>query len=121
MWESEPPQMGEPLRAALGRGRASVLKSLVVPSTTTELARVLGASPGSVSQHLSRLRRAGLVEPHRVGRRVYYRLSSSGESLLGVFGEGPDDFPARRPATKEELGAAPPEEVYQNTTTNKGL
>ena len=91
-----------------------------MPSTTTELARVLGASPGSVSQHLSRLRRAGLVEPHRVGRRVYYRLSSSGESLLGVFGEGPD-FPARRPATKEELGAAPPEEVYQNTTTNKGL
>jgi DNA-binding transcriptional ArsR family regulator len=121
MWESEPPQTGEPLRAALGRGRASVLKSLVVPSTTTELARVLGTSPGSVSQHLSRLRRAGLVEPHRVGRRVYYRLSSSGESLLGVFGEGPDDFPARRPATKEELGAALPEEVYQNTTTNKGL
>jgi hypothetical protein len=36
MWESEPPQTGEPLGAALSHGRASILKSLVVPSTTTE-------------------------------------------------------------------------------------
>jgi DNA-binding transcriptional ArsR family regulator len=87
LWESGRPGTDEALRAALGAGRASVLKGLVVPSTTTQLARSLAASPGTVSQHLARLRRAGLVEPHRRGRRVYYRLSSSGEHLLDLFGE----------------------------------
>jgi DNA-binding transcriptional regulator PaaX len=37
--------------------------------------------------HLSRLKTAGLVEPHRSGKRVFYRLSGAGESLLGIFGE----------------------------------
>jgi DNA-binding transcriptional ArsR family regulator len=58
-----------------------------VPRTTTELARQLALSRATVSAHLSRLKAAGLVEPHRSGRRVYYRLSFAGESLLGIFGE----------------------------------
>jgi hypothetical protein len=78
---------GTALEAALGTGRASVLKGLPVPRTTTELARQLDLSPAAVSAHLSRLRAAGLVEPHRSGKRVYYRLSGAGESLLGIFGE----------------------------------
>jgi DNA-binding transcriptional ArsR family regulator len=60
---------------------------LVAPTTTTELARVLSASPATISQHLARLRRAGLVEAHRRGRRVHYRLSTNGEALLELFGE----------------------------------
>ena len=28
-----------------------------------------------------------VIEPHRSGRKVYYRLSYAGESLLGIFGE----------------------------------
>jgi DNA-binding transcriptional ArsR family regulator len=83
----------EALRAVLGAGRASVLKNLVVPSTTTELARSLAGSPGTVSQHLARLRGAGLVEPHRRGRRDYYRLSLCGEQLLDLFGELDDEGP----------------------------
>jgi DNA-binding transcriptional ArsR family regulator len=75
------------LEAALSTGRAGVLKNLLVPTTTTELARQLDLSPAAVSAHLSRLKAAGLVEPHRNGRRVYYRLSCAGESLLRVFGE----------------------------------
>ena len=79
---------GTALEAALSSGRAGVLKGLLpAPRTTTELARQLGLSPAAVSAHLSRLRVARLVEPHRSGRRVYYRLSSAGESLLGIFGE----------------------------------
>ena len=78
---------GRALEAALGAGRASVLKGLLVPSTTTELARRLRLSPAAVSAHLSRLKVADLVEPHRSGRRVYYRLSCAGESLLEIFGE----------------------------------
>jgi DNA-binding transcriptional ArsR family regulator len=93
LWETGRPPVDEAMRAALGAGRASVLKSLVVPFTTTELARSLAVSPGTVSQHLARLRGAGLVEPHRRGRRVYYRLSLCGERLLDLFGELDDESP----------------------------
>jgi DNA-binding transcriptional ArsR family regulator len=89
LWtSSSPAPNGTALEAALGAGRASVLKSLLpVPSTTTELAHQLRLSPAAVSAHLSRLKAAELVEPHRSGRRVYYRLSGAGESLLEIFGE----------------------------------
>jgi DNA-binding transcriptional ArsR family regulator len=79
---------GTALEAALGAGRASVLKRLTpMPSTTTELSNQLRLRPAAVSAHLSRLRAAQLVEPHRSGRKVFYRLSGPGEVLLGIFGE----------------------------------
>ena len=53
------------------------------PRSTTELARALELSPGSVSQHLSVLRDAGLVHGHRVGRSVLYVRSEKGEALVG--------------------------------------
>ena len=89
LWTSSPPPPnGTALGMALGDSRASILKSLLpVPITTTELARQLDLAPAAVSAHLSRLKDAGLVEPHRNGKRVYYRLSHAGESLLGIFGE----------------------------------
>ncbi len=89
LWtSSSPAPNGTALEAALGAGRASVLKALLpVPATTTELAHRLSLSPAAVSAHLSRLKAAELVEPHRSGRRVYYRLSCAGESLLGIFDE----------------------------------
>jgi DNA-binding transcriptional ArsR family regulator len=88
LWTSSPPPNGTALEAALGDSRASVLKSLLpVPATTTELSRRLNLAPAAVSAHLSRLKAAGLVEPHRSGRKVYYRLSCAGESLLGIFDE----------------------------------
>jgi len=88
LWtSSSPPPNGTALEAALGTGRASVLRGLLVPTTTTELARQLRLSPAAVSAHLSRLKAAELVEPHRSGRKVFYRLSGAGESLLGIFGE----------------------------------
>jgi len=89
LWtSSSPTPNGTALEAALSTGRASVLKGLLpVPRTTTELARQLHLSPAAVSAHLLRLKAAELVEPHRSGKRVYYRLSGAGESLLGIFGE----------------------------------
>jgi DNA-binding transcriptional ArsR family regulator len=79
---------GVAIEAALGARRASILKGLLpVPATTTELAHQLRLSPATISAHLSRLKAAQLVEPHRNGKRVYYRLSGAGESLLGMFGE----------------------------------
>jgi DNA-binding transcriptional ArsR family regulator len=89
LWSSSSPApKGTALEAALGTVRASVLKSLSpMPSTTTELAHQLRLSPATISAHLSRLKAAELIEPHRSGRRVFYRLSYAGESLLGIFGE----------------------------------
>jgi DNA-binding transcriptional ArsR family regulator len=89
LWiSSSPAPNGTALEAALGAGRASVLKSLSpMPTTTTELAHQLRLSPAAISAHLTRLKAAELIEPHRSGRRVYYRLSGAGESLLGIFGE----------------------------------
>ena len=83
LWSSSSPAPnGTALEAALGTGRASVLKSLTpMPSTTTELAHQLRLSPAAVSAHLTRLKAAELVEPHRSGRNVYYRLSYAGESV----------------------------------------
>jgi DNA-binding transcriptional ArsR family regulator len=89
LWiSSSPAPNGTALEAALSTGRASVLKGLLpAPRTTTELANQLGLSPAAISAHLSRLKAADLVEPHRNGKRVYYRLSFAGESLLEIFGE----------------------------------
>jgi DNA-binding transcriptional ArsR family regulator len=89
LWSSSSPTPnGTAIDAALGSGRATILKSLLpVPRTTTELAHQLRLSPAAVSAHLLRLKAAELVEPHRSGKRVYYRLSCAGESLLGIFGE----------------------------------
>ena len=89
LWRSSSPAPnGTAIEVALGCGRATILKSLLpVPRTTTELAHQLRLSPAAVSAHLLRLKAAELVDPHRSGKRVYYRLSSAGESLLGIFGE----------------------------------
>ena len=69
------------LAALLGARRASVLAALHAPRSTTELARALELAPGSVSQHLSVLRDAGLVNAHRVGRVVLYVRSPTGDAL----------------------------------------
>jgi DNA-binding transcriptional ArsR family regulator len=89
LWSSSSPAPnGTALEAALGTGRASVLKSLSpMPTTTTELANQLRLSPSAVSAHLLRLKAAELIEPHRSGRKVFYRLSGAGEELLGIFSE----------------------------------
>jgi len=96
LWVSSRSDVEGNLVAALGFGRASVLKGLAIPRTTTELARQLGLSPGTTSEHLSRLRRAGRVEPNHSGRSVFYRLSREGEQLLELFSERNDGSPRAR-------------------------
>jgi DNA-binding transcriptional ArsR family regulator len=79
------PRASRPLEVALGAGRARVLQGLRSPATTGDIARRLGLTSGAVSQHLDRLRRAGLVEPHRSGKWVYYQLTRRGEELVALF------------------------------------
>jgi DNA-binding MarR family transcriptional regulator len=85
-WKQKPAEPDQSLEIALGMGRARVLSALAMPLTTTELGRQLDLTSGAVSQHLSRLQQAGLVTPHRSGKRVFYHLTARGQQLLGLFG-----------------------------------
>jgi DNA-binding transcriptional ArsR family regulator len=77
--ETEP--AADALAALLGHGRANVLAALDVPRATSDLAPVLGVTPGGISQHLRVLARAGLVAGARQGRRVMYRRTPLGDAL----------------------------------------
>jgi DNA-binding transcriptional ArsR family regulator len=72
------------LGALLGRSRAAILLQLAVPASTTGLAEQLGQSPAAVSQHLSVLRRSGLVTARRSGRRVLYQRTPLASSLVSL-------------------------------------
>jgi DNA-binding transcriptional ArsR family regulator len=85
LWDQRIRENNTALELALGEGRARVLQELSQPSNTGELAQRLQISAGAVSQHLSRLNQAGLVEPQRNGRRVYYHLTDRGAQLLVLF------------------------------------
>lgn len=72
------------LAALMGRARSTILKRLTVPASTTQLARELGQSPSTVSQHLSVLRAGGLVTAWRSGRLVLYRRTPLGTSVIAA-------------------------------------
>jgi DNA-binding transcriptional ArsR family regulator len=88
-----PPEGGgddERLDLLLGHGRATVLRALERPATTTELARRLSYAPSTVSAHLDVLARAGLVDRHRVRRSVFYGLNETGASLVALLADIPE-------------------------------
>jgi DNA-binding transcriptional ArsR family regulator len=85
LWFRSAPESTQSLELALGAARAQVLIGLRTPATTTELAFILHVSTGSVSQQLARLTKAGLAEPHRSGKRVYYQLTERGKTLIALF------------------------------------
>jgi DNA-binding transcriptional ArsR family regulator len=70
------------LGALLGRSRAEIVVALALPHSTTELSLALGQSPSSVSQHLSVLRRCGLVRSWRSGRSVLYERTDLATSIV---------------------------------------
>ncbi len=73
----------------LGARRAALLTDLATPLTTTELAARHGISPATVSYHLGRLRRAGLVVSRREGHEVRYeRTRAAVELLRALRGDG---------------------------------
>ncbi|MEU5881602.1 DUF5937 family protein [Spirillospora sp. NPDC047279] len=83
LWESSPAAPPDALAALIGRRRAQLLLALGTPASTTELARRLDVTPGAISQHLGVLRASGLVTGHRLGRRVLYGRTRSGDALAG--------------------------------------
>ena len=74
----------------LGQGRATVLRALEQPATTTELAGRLNYAPSTVSAHLDVLSRAGLLDRHRVRRSVFYGLNETGATLVALLADIPE-------------------------------
>jgi DNA-binding transcriptional ArsR family regulator len=68
----------DPLAAVLGTTRARVLRALADEHTTSGLARALGISLASASNHAAVLRDAGLVTSRRQGQSVRHTLTSLG-------------------------------------------
>jgi DNA-binding transcriptional ArsR family regulator len=89
LWEAGETGPDERLELLFGQGRSAVLRALARPATTTDLAARLHYAPSTVSAHLDVLARAGLVERHRVRRRVFYGLNDTGASLLALLADIP--------------------------------
>jgi DNA-binding transcriptional ArsR family regulator len=79
------PERGDRLRILVGRARAAVMRGLTAPTTTSTLASSLGLSASTVSEHLSALVAANVVQRRRVGGRVLYELDRTGSALLGYL------------------------------------
>jgi DNA-binding transcriptional ArsR family regulator len=90
LWAPSEDDEADRLDLLLGHGRATVLRALDQPATTTELARRLSYAPSTVSAHLDVLARAGLVDRHRVRRSVFYGLNQTGSSLVALLADIPE-------------------------------
>ncbi|WP_371495666.1 winged helix-turn-helix domain-containing protein [Kitasatospora sp. NBC_00374] len=77
----QPPPAARALEQLVGPPKARLLALLSEPSSTTELARRLGVTPGAVSQHLAVLAATRLVTRARHGRMVLYARSPLGDRL----------------------------------------
>lgn len=77
------PGPGRALARLIGSGRATILHELAHPATSSELAAQLNQSLGTIGGHLAVLRDADLVAGTRVGRRVVYRRTETGDLLAG--------------------------------------
>ncbi|MDQ3790634.1 MAG: winged helix-turn-helix domain-containing protein, partial [Actinomycetota bacterium] len=89
--------------ALLGRTRAAVLLAIAERPhlNTTELARRLGTSLASASQHVTVLREAGLTITNRHNGSAMHHLSNLGEDLL--TGRPPRPPTSRCPLTSGSL------------------
>lgn len=70
------------LVALLGGTRARVLGALTDEHSTSEIARALGISLASASDHAAVLRRAGLITTSRDGRAVRHALTDLGRRVV---------------------------------------
>ncbi|MER6353077.1 winged helix-turn-helix domain-containing protein [Streptomyces sp. NPDC001634] len=82
---------GDALGALLGRTRAAVLELLTRQRTTSDLARELGVSKSSASEHTKALREARLITTHRDGKAVWHTCTPLGLDLLITQAEADGD------------------------------
>ncbi|MEU4689813.1 helix-turn-helix domain-containing protein [Actinoplanes sp. NPDC023714] len=70
------------LATLLGRSRSALLETIADGCGTVELARRVGLSPASVSEHTAVLRNSGLISTRRDGARVVHAVTNLGAMLL---------------------------------------
>lgn len=81
VWES-PRENRLSLSSLIGRSRAAILEHLVIPRSTTWLARSLHLAPATVSAHLAVMSASGLLDSRKSGREVLYVRTPVAEQLL---------------------------------------
>ncbi|WP_405166272.1 winged helix-turn-helix domain-containing protein [Nocardia sp. NBC_01499] len=77
-----PRATNETLTALLGRTRAAALQVIAEGCSTTELARRLGVSPATASEHASILRESGLIDSWRHRNAMRHEVTTLGAALL---------------------------------------
>jgi DNA-binding transcriptional ArsR family regulator len=82
LWEPARGPITGALSRLLGRTRAMLLAELDKPASTTWLAHRHGLAPGTVSEHLTVLRDAGLVTGQRHRHEIRYRRTAMGTALI---------------------------------------
>ena len=98
------------LKAVADPTRFTVLRELTRGERSVgELAELTGAQVAAVSQHLARLRTAGLVVSRRAGTHVYYRAAGDHvRALLDhavLVAEAVGDAPG--PVQRRSVGSGP--------------
>lgn len=74
------------LAAVLGTTRAAVLRLLATEHTTGDIARRLGISAATASEHTSALRAARLITSRRDGKAVVHHAAVLGRDLIAANG-----------------------------------
>ncbi|NLL82891.1 MAG: helix-turn-helix transcriptional regulator [Lentisphaerae bacterium] len=72
-------QMAEAIRV-LGHGqRLQIIQQLELcgEQSVTDIVEAIAGQQGAVSQHLGKMRAAGIIAARRAGRQVYYHISSA--------------------------------------------
>jgi DNA-binding transcriptional ArsR family regulator len=111
--EAAADQASELLKSLGNRHRLLILCQLTEGERSVgDLAAFLGLRDSTVSQHLSLLRRDGLVQARRDGQTIWYSIASPParrvlETLFDVFCK-PDSLcgPSRKPASRRKGPAA---------------
>ncbi|MFB7495343.1 winged helix-turn-helix domain-containing protein [Streptomyces sp. NPDC056161] len=76
------PAVSDSLGQVIGQARFLLLSDLDRPRITIELAERHHMTASTVSYHLTRLHRVGLLNRIREGNRVYYQRTSEGDRLV---------------------------------------
>src|SRR6266511_2711642 len=88
LWEASRAEQPDPLAALMSKTRATLLATLGLPATTTQLAAQLDLSKTAVSEHLKILKDTALVSARRRGRLVLYQRTAAATDLLAAIRSG---------------------------------
>ena len=80
-------RVAELFRAFSDSSRVRILSALAERAyNVTELAAAVGITESAISHHLRSLRQMQLVQTHREGKEVYYRIED--DHILALFQQG---------------------------------